>query len=166
MLEQAHLWVGPDGAVRRVRDLGTPEARALADYPRVNCDLMYAVVLRREVGVRVVMLTTHPAGGPVVPLRPSAGMGAKRGRGRGSFIDSVLGATDTFYADVLQSLKAWSAAPPKLRQAGPTPPDAEETEPHSLSSTYYYSQDGAEREPATEGPTAPPAAADAGASSA
>jgi hypothetical protein len=77
-------------------------------------------------------------------LALTAGMGTKRGRGRGSFIDSVLVATDTFYADVLQYLKTWSAAPPKLRQPGPTPPDAELTVPHSLSSTDYSSQDGAE----------------------
>jgi hypothetical protein len=73
-----------------------------------------------------------------------AGMGTKRGRGRGSFIDSALSASDAFYADVLQHLKAWSAAPPKLRQPGPTPPNAEPTKPHSLSSTEYSSQDGAE----------------------
>jgi hypothetical protein len=79
-------------------------------------------------------------------LALTSSMGAKRGRGRGAFIDSVLGAIDGFYADVLQSLKAWSAAPPKLRQpGGPTPPDAELTKPHSLSSTDYSSQDGAER---------------------
>jgi hypothetical protein len=77
-------------------------------------------------------------------LALTAGIGTKRGRGRGSFIDSVLAASDTFYADVLQYLKAWSATPPKLRQPGPTPPDAELTRPHSLSSTEYSSQDGAE----------------------
>jgi hypothetical protein len=77
-------------------------------------------------------------------LALTAGMGTKRGRGRGSFIDSVLSASDAFYADVLQHLKAWSAAPPKLRQPGPTPPNAEPTKPHSLSSTEYSSQDGAE----------------------
>jgi hypothetical protein len=77
-------------------------------------------------------------------LALTAGMGTKRGRGRGSFIDSVLSASDAFYADVLQYLKAWSAAPPKLRQPGPTPPNAEPTKPHSLSSTEYSSQDGAE----------------------
>lgn len=81
-------------------------------------------------------------------LALSAGMGTKRGRGRGSFIDSVLNATDTFYGDVLQSLKAWSAAPPKLRQAGPAGPDAEHPTPHSLSSTDYSSQDGPEPAPA------------------
>jgi hypothetical protein len=79
-------------------------------------------------------------------LALSAPMGAKRGRGRGAFIDSVLGAADTFYADVLQYLKAWSAAPPKLRQpaSGPVPADAEPTKPHSLASTEFSSQDGAE----------------------
>jgi hypothetical protein len=93
-------------------------------------------------------------------LALTAGMGTKRGRGRGSFIDSVLDATDTFYAEVLQYLKAWSAAPPKLREPGPTPPDAEPTTPQSLSSTEYSSQDG------TEPVDAPPAAsADGGAES-
>ncbi|ACQ81000.1 conserved hypothetical protein [Beutenbergia cavernae DSM 12333] len=42
-------------------------------------------------------------------------MGTKRGRGRGAFIDSVIEAVDVFYADVVQHLKAWSAAPPRLR---------------------------------------------------
>lgn len=72
-------------------------------------------------------------------------LGSKRGRGRGSFIDSVLSATDTFYAEVLQYLKAWSAAPPRLRQPNPVPSDAEATKPASLSSTELSSQDGAEQ---------------------
>ena len=66
-------------------------------------------------------------------------MGAKRGRGRGAFIDSVLGLVDTFYADVVQYLKAWSASPPRMREA-----DAEPVKPSSLSSTSLSSQDGPE----------------------
>lgn len=77
-------------------------------------------------------------------LALTSSMGTKRGRGRGSFIDSMLAATDTCYAEMLQFLKAWSAAPPKLRQPGPQPPEAEPTRPHSLSSTEYSSQDGPE----------------------
>jgi hypothetical protein len=42
-------------------------------------------------------------------------LGTKRGRGRGSFIDSVLEGVDDFYGNVVQHLKAWSAAPPRLR---------------------------------------------------
>lgn len=88
----------------------------------------------------------------MLPSRFEFHEGTKRGRGRGSFIDSVPDGTDTFYADVLQHLKAWSATPPKLRQPGPVPVDAEPTQPDSLSSTDYSSQDGAE-------PADPPAAA-------
>jgi hypothetical protein len=79
-------------------------------------------------------------------------MGTKRGRGRGAFIDSVLEAVDGFYAEVLQDLKAWSAAPPKLRPAAPAGPEAEPTHPASLSSTDYSSQDGpSENAPAQTG---------------
>ena len=90
-------------------------------------------------------------------------MGTKRGRGRGSFIASMLASTDTCYAEVLQYLKVWSAAPPKLRQPEPQPPEAEPTRPQSLSSTEYSSQDGAEPAVAmpvpAQGDTADPTAA-------
>jgi hypothetical protein len=67
-------------------------------------------------------------------------LGPKRGRGRGGAIDSVLDAVDGFYADVLGQLKAWTAAPPKLREEAivePLPPVEEE-----LVSTSLSSQDG------------------------
>lgn len=66
-------------------------------------------------------------------------MGTKRGRGRGGFIDSVLDLVDTFYADVVQHMKAWAAAPPRMREAEPEP-----TDPPALSSTSLSSQDGPE----------------------
>jgi len=69
----------------------------------------------------------------------SAPMGAKRGRGQGTFIDSVLNLIDIFYGDVMQQLKAWSAAPPKMRDAAPVP-----AEKPALTSTALSSQDGAE----------------------
>ena len=65
-------------------------------------------------------------------------LGAKRGRGRGSFIDSVLGAIDVFYAEVMQNLRAWSAAPPRLREPAELKP------PPALASAGLSSQDGAE----------------------
>lgn len=80
----------------------------------------------------------------------SSPLGTKRGRGRGAFIDSVLAAIDSFYAEVLGDLKAWSAAPPKMRQTSPAvPDDVEPTKPASLASTDFSSQDGP-----TEGPSA------------
>ncbi len=51
----------------------------------------------------------------------SSKLGSKRGSDRGSFIKSVLDAVDRFYADVLQELKAWTAAPPRLRDLAGEP---------------------------------------------
>jgi hypothetical protein len=70
-------------------------------------------------------------------------MGTKRGRGRGSFIDSVLEAVDAFYADVVQQMKAWSAAPPRLRteaEAAEIANEQPEVTP-ALVSTAISSQD-------------------------
>lgn len=85
----------------------------------------------------------------------SAPMGAKRGRGRGAFIDSVLDLVDTFYGDVVQNLKAWSAAPPKMRSEV----EAEPTHPTSLASTSLSSQDGPQQavEPEPVDPSDTPA---------
>ena len=41
-------------------------------------------------------------------------LGTKRGVGRGGFITSIHEAVDTFYRDVLQSLRPWTPPPPKL----------------------------------------------------
>ena len=45
----------------------------------------------------------------------TTGMGSKRGRGRGSFIDSVTDTVNALYSEVVQNLKTWTAAPPKMR---------------------------------------------------
>ena len=68
-------------------------------------------------------------------------LGPKRGRGRGAFIDSVLSAVDTYYSDVLGSLRAWSAAPPKLRAAHPSGSDVDNSVSADLVSTDFSSQD-------------------------
>lgn len=71
----------------------------------------------------------------------SSPLGGKRGRGRGTFIDSVLTAAETFYEEVLGNLRTWSAAPPKLRQPHPPVADLDDTVPAALTSTDYSSQD-------------------------
>ncbi len=65
--------------------------------------------------------------------------GAKRGRGRGAFIDSVLDTLDAFYGEAVQHIKPWSATPPKLRDVDKT----EDVTP-ALISTALSSQDGPE----------------------
>jgi hypothetical protein len=67
-------------------------------------------------------------------------MGTKRGTGRGAFIDSIVDAVDTFYADVLQNLRAWRPAAPQLREE-PESPDI----PPALVSTALSSQDEPDR---------------------
>ena len=76
----------------------------------------------------------------------SSPIAAKRGRGRGTFIDSVLDAIDLFYGDVMQHLKAWSATPPRLREPLP---DMLVATKSPLNSNALSSQDGAEPLPAT-----------------
>lgn len=69
----------------------------------------------------------------------SAPLGSKRGRGRGSFIDSVITAINGFYSDVMQNLKAWTATPPRMRDLPPGQPERP-----VLTSTALSSQDGVE----------------------
>lgn len=68
-------------------------------------------------------------------------MGGRRDRGKNSFIESVLTAIDAFYGEVMQHLKSWSAAPPRMREPADVEPDVEQT----LPSTALSSQDGPEK---------------------
>lgn len=47
-------------------------------------------------------------------------LGAKRGVGRGAFIDSVLAALDGFYGGVVQEMRPWAARAPQLPKGGRT----------------------------------------------
>jgi hypothetical protein len=61
----------------------------------------------------------YPEGGRDIRqfvLSMSTNMGMKRDNGRGSFVDSVIAAVETFYREVLQNLRAWKAPPPKLKK--------------------------------------------------
>ena len=71
-------------------------------------------------------------------LALAAGMGTKRGQGRGSFVTSVTDLLDAFYGDVVQTIRPWS--PPKLRQ--PVVPDQPGSVSATLVSTALSSQDG------------------------
>ncbi|SDN55804.1 hypothetical protein [Allokutzneria albata] len=81
-------------------------------------------------------------------------MGAKRGSGRGAFIDSVLSAINEFYEGVVQNLKPWAAHPPRIRHEESFAPPAEV--PVALVSTAPSSQDGADVVPPDGAEAAPP----------
>ena len=65
--------------------------------------------------------------------------GSKRSSGRGGFIDSVLDAVDSSYEEIGQRLKAWAAAPPRLRSEAEV--EIEEDVPANLPSAALSSQD-------------------------
>ncbi len=76
-------------------------------------------------------------------------MGLKRSVGNRSFIDSVLHTLDDFYGEVVQHLKEWQPAAPKLQRS-----EAEEIETRPASSTEGDStepidNDVAEKNPAS-----------------
>jgi hypothetical protein len=58
-----------------------------------------------------------------------------------------LSATDDFYEQVIQNLKPWLPAPPRLRSADDVQPT--EPVPTNLISTAISSQDGPDTAPAT-----------------
>ena len=69
--------------------------------------------------------------------------GQARGQGQGSFVNSVLAAVDTFYAEVVQHIKPWAPAPPKVKDdeaaAGISSPinDGPRAEPSVLDEDGY-----------------------------
>ena len=52
-------------------------------------------------------------------LSLSSNAGHARGQGHGSFVNSLLTAVETFYTDVVQHIKPWNPAPPKVRECEP-----------------------------------------------
>jgi hypothetical protein len=53
----------------------------------------------------------------------TANVGTKRGQGKGSFVSSVVSTIDRFYAEVVQHIKPWTQAPPKIKDDEPSPAD-------------------------------------------
>ncbi len=70
----------------------------------------------------------------------TSGKGAKRGRGRGSFIDSVLDSIDTFYAEVARTSRRGRRSPRSFGPRRKAPVRTKGFEP-SLTSTAISSQD-------------------------
>jgi hypothetical protein len=54
-------------------------------------------------------------------LSLTSNAGPARGQGHRSFVNSVLGAVDTFYTKVVQHIKPWAPAPPKVKDDEGTP---------------------------------------------
>ncbi|HUY50161.1 MAG TPA: hypothetical protein VMV92_31400 [Streptosporangiaceae bacterium] len=71
-------------------------------------------------------------------LSLTSNAGPARGQGHGSFVNSVLAAVETFYTDVVQHIKPWAPAPPKVRENEATAQD----EPAPSNDIPAAAQDG------------------------
>jgi hypothetical protein len=71
----------------------------------------------------------------------SSNAGTARGQGRGSFVDSVLAAVDKFYGEVVQHIKPWAPAPPKIRDNETAVPDEPISGDDILADTGGYHED-------------------------
>lgn len=88
----------------RFPNVKTTTVSKLADARADPLPLFYPADPRRE-----------PREFSVTRARP---MGQKRGRAEGSFVRETSGQTVAFYHDVVQNLKPWRPAPPKLHVTG------------------------------------------------
>jgi hypothetical protein len=76
-------------------------------------------------------------------LSLSRDLGLNRQAGRGSFIDSVVASTKTFYGEILQHLTAWKPRAPKLRVSeGPIEREAAEV-PDQIEEAMSRPDEGA-----------------------
>jgi hypothetical protein len=66
-------------------------------------------------------------------LSLTSNAGTARGQGHGSFVNSVLVAVDKFYADVVQRIKPWAPAPPKVREGEAAEPDGPAAQDDALA---------------------------------
>ena len=72
----------------------------------------------------------------------SANAGTKRGKGRGSFVLSVLDTVDSFYADVVQHIKPWTPPPVKVPDDEPQRYDDQDTPDHATHLTAPSTPNG------------------------
>lgn len=115
------------GSKRRVSWL----LRQLASAPETLT--VEALVARSKASLAVNLAAAREAPDALYPdankeirqfrLSLSRNLGLKRDSGRGSFIDSVMDVAETFYGDVLQHVRSWKAAPPRLKER----PEEEQT---------------------------------------
>jgi hypothetical protein len=79
----------------------------------------------------------------------SCNAGPARGQGRGSFVDSVLTAVDKFYSEVVQRIKPWAPAPPKIRENEALTPDEAIPEEDILAGGGNRDDEAPDRMPVT-----------------
>jgi hypothetical protein len=80
----------------------------------------------------------------------SCNAGPARGQGRGSFVDSVLTAVEKFYSEIVQHIKPWAPAPPKVKEAEAAIPDELISEDEILAGGGNGDDEDSDRRMATD----------------
>jgi hypothetical protein len=142
--------------VRQLRD--APEDLRVEGFAMHSRGPSNAELLAKVRADPMLLVGQPPKEPRLFRIAQSSPAGAKRGTGRGAFIDSLMGAIDEFYEHVVQNLKPWMPAPPRLR--GPDEPQPVEPVPTDLISTGLSSQDGLDQGRLVDGES-PRAAEDA-----
>lgn len=88
-------------------------------------------------------------------LTSSQSAGTKRGQGKGSFVSSVTSLVDSFYAGVVQPLKAWTPPAPKPK-AAPAPTEGESSIVRSTTADSSRALEGAPAPAVTSRPELAP----------
>lgn len=102
-----HIQASPDRVVVEARTSRWSESTAASlSAAREDPGLLYPAA-KRDIRAFRLSMTTN--------------MGLKRDAGRGSFVESVTGSAQDFYGSVLQNLRLWKAAPPRLKKATAEP---------------------------------------------
>lgn len=122
--------------VRQLKD-STDRTRVEAHFARGQTDAAELLRDLRTARAKLVVKPAREIKSFTVALDSPAG--AKRSSGRGGFIDSVVDAVDAAYEEIGQGLRAWSAAPPRLRSE--TEVVVEEDVADCLPSAALSSQD-------------------------
>jgi hypothetical protein len=107
---------------------GAPdEIRVEAAYPNVRDTVAATLAEVRQDPARLLHATDAKRGAKNFIVTLSKPMGQKRGRTEGSFVRETSAQTVTFYRDLVQNLKAWQPAAPRVQpESDPATPGAED----------------------------------------
>jgi hypothetical protein len=103
-----------------VRQLKDAPSQLRIDGLLMNTKASTSELLSAVIADPAVLLDPQKRDFRAFRITATSPLGAKRGTGRGSFIDSVLAMTDGFYGDVVQQVRPWSAKAPQLPRSGKT----------------------------------------------
>jgi hypothetical protein len=118
--------------VRQLKD-APDAARIHARYPNARDAVVLSLKEAREKPERLLLPTDKRRDPKAFRVTISKELGAKRGRGPGSFVLESRNQTSAFYRDVIQLLRPWAAPAPRLPEAAASASSEATPEPPPFS---------------------------------